>query len=44
MLCQKASPETLKRLESEYNRLVSPHEMGEIYKVLYVTREENSNL
>ena len=34
-----ADSETRKRLESEYLRLVSPDQMGEIYKVMYIGRE-----
>ena len=36
MLLQKATVDQGSRLESELNRLVSPLEMGEIYKFLYV--------
>lgn len=32
------------RLESEYRRLVLPEEMGEIYKVQIVTKEEYGDL
>ncbi len=36
------SNDTLKeRLESEYLRLVSPDQMGEIYKVMYIGKEKN---
>lgn len=41
MLLKSASKETAKRLESEYKRLVFPEEMGEIYKVFYVGKENN---
>lgn len=41
MLSKLSNKETAKRLESEYNRLVHPNEMGEIYKVFYVGNEKN---
>ena len=43
MLCQQANREVSARLESEYNRLVHPDEMGAIYKVFYIGRESNGN-
>jgi len=41
MLAKNARTDIRKRLESEYQRLVLPEEMGEIYKVFYVGKEEN---
>jgi len=43
-LWQVADSETRKRLESEYLRLVSPDEMGEIYKVMYIGRESTGEV
>ena len=41
MLAKNARSEVQKRLESEYQRLVHPDGMGEIYKVFYVGKDEN---
>jgi hypothetical protein len=43
MLWKVADSNTKKRLETEYLRLVSPDQMGEIYKVMYIGREKNGN-
>lgn len=44
MLSKTADSQLRKRLESEYLRLVSPDEMGEIYKVQYIGRESTGFL
>ena len=41
MLSRVANSETRKRLESEYLRLVSPDQMGEIFKMMYIGRASN---
>jgi NADH dehydrogenase [ubiquinone] 1 alpha subcomplex assembly factor 7 len=44
MLCKTASPAVAERLKSEYERLVSPDEMGEIYKVQYLGKKGNGEI
>lgn len=40
MLSKNSKPSKIDRLESEYKRLVSKEEMGEIYKVQIITLKE----
>ena len=40
LLKKTMSEEDQSRLDSEYDRLVLPDEMGEIYKVQLITKEE----
>ena len=44
VLLRKANKSTAERLESEYLRLVSPDQMGSIFKVMYIGKQENGNI
>lgn len=44
MLCKLSNKDKAKKLESEYFRLVSPEEMGKIYKCMYIGKENNGDV
>lgn len=44
MLSKGKSEEVKKRMEEDYKRLVSPEEMGEIYKVQMITCKDNEEV
>ena len=44
ILAQKSSKSVINRLETEYLRLVSPDEMGQVYKMMYIGKEANGDV